>query len=191
VKPFLDQFVGGASELRSELDGAAVTSDQHTDFDSDEHMGRVEGGVFPVRRVARAAGVLPRNQDGANLMIPIFRDDGTVSLVLVRVVNVVGVDGRKFPACATSNLAASGVFVSGHLLPKTPSRGTIRVVMALDTPKALSESDAASLSVFATHCDQPQTTFDANPEEEPTSTKQRHDRSGYILVDSSDPNADS
>lgn len=77
----------------------------------------------------RAAGVLPRDQEGADLVIPIFRGDA-VSFVLVQVTDSDDVD-TNFPASAMNKLTPASVFEDQSPLCTTTPTSMIRVYMTL------------------------------------------------------------
>ncbi|KAG7389173.1 hypothetical protein PHYPSEUDO_010975 [Phytophthora pseudosyringae] len=79
----------------------------------------------------RAAGVLPRNQKGAELVIPIFcRGSCQASFILVQVENLVGSD-EKFPDSALANLLPRTVSETNHPLHAVPEYEMIRLYMNL------------------------------------------------------------
>ncbi|KAE8991966.1 hypothetical protein PR002_g20694 [Phytophthora rubi] len=85
----------------------------------------------------RAAGVFPRGQPGADLIIPIFRrDPNEVSYILVQVKNEDSQD-KKFPHSALSHMKPSRVFGTRRAEDKQPelsgfpSTDVIRVYIAL------------------------------------------------------------
>jgi hypothetical protein len=84
----------------------------------------------------RAAGVFPRGQTGADLIIPVFRRDpgADVSYMLVQVKNVDGRD-KQFPHSALSHMTPSRVFAKPKGEPSDlsdfSSTEIVRVFMAL------------------------------------------------------------
>ncbi|KAI9999192.1 hypothetical protein PInf_004011 [Phytophthora infestans] len=90
----------------------------------------------------RAAGVFPRNQKAADLLIPIFSypsnidSDARISFILIQVKNKSGVD-RMYPKPALNNLTPANLFQKNeinrdtHELSKFPARDIIRIFMSL------------------------------------------------------------
>jgi len=79
----------------------------------------------------RAAGVFPRNQSGADLVLPILHQgQRKVSLMLIQVKNVAGHDSG-FPKTATVKMNPSYVFSPKNTLSKKPPTDVIRVYVSL------------------------------------------------------------
>ncbi|EEY62365.1 uncharacterized protein PITG_14792 [Phytophthora infestans T30-4] len=78
----------------------------------------------------RAAGILPRNQKGADLVIPIFRKDLEPSLILVQVKNIAGADSG-FLESALSRLEPRNVFKANHSLRGISRENMIRLYVSL------------------------------------------------------------
>ncbi|EEY59658.1 uncharacterized protein PITG_12241 [Phytophthora infestans T30-4] len=90
----------------------------------------------------RAAGVFPRNQKAADLIIPIFSypsnmdSDARISFILIQVKNKSGAD-RMYPQSALNNLTPANLFQKNeinrdtHELSKFPARDIIRIFMSL------------------------------------------------------------
>ncbi|RLN92996.1 hypothetical protein BBJ28_00021906 [Nothophytophthora sp. Chile5] len=80
----------------------------------------------------RAAGMFPRSQKGADLVIPMYRES-EVSMILIQVKNVAKRDS-KFPQSARVMLHPSSVFSAENPLQAKSPREVIRVYMSLREP---------------------------------------------------------
>ncbi|KAG1692483.1 hypothetical protein DVH05_025235 [Phytophthora capsici] len=84
----------------------------------------------------RAAGAFPREQDGADLLLPIFRPkcdsypEGKVSFIVVQVKNRVDQDD-KLPDSALRKLSCSYVFKEANTLSKLKDHEVIRLYVSL------------------------------------------------------------
>ncbi|KAG1692481.1 hypothetical protein DVH05_025233 [Phytophthora capsici] len=84
----------------------------------------------------RAAGTFPRGQDGADLLLPIFRPkcdsypEGKVSFIVVQVKNRVDQDD-KLPDSALRKLSCSYVFKEANTLSKLKNHEVIRLYVSL------------------------------------------------------------
>jgi hypothetical protein len=88
----------------------------------------------------RAAGMFPRNHQGVDLLIPIFREPDTAggerktSMILVQAKN--RDRDSEFPHSATSNMSPSFVFNEGTLLGQKTCTDMIRIYMKLREERA-------------------------------------------------------
>lgn len=100
----------------------------------------------------RAAAVLPRDQLGAQLLIPIFCvvDEPKVSFLLVNIENQVAADDR-FPASALEHLSPAYVFKEDGPLREVEPRKMIRLYMSLREKETTSKPAQSVLVADGDH----------------------------------------
>jgi len=144
VLDFVAMLVGAAPELR--MNDSKADLEDRAQYDALERWKGWKIGFshfvdlpkMPTEEVLwklldrRAAGILPRNQKGADLIIPMFSSskETAVSFILVQVKNRVDKD-EGFPISALANLTPSNVFKDGSPLRDTQPCDMIRLYMSL------------------------------------------------------------
>ncbi|RLN95627.1 hypothetical protein BBJ28_00020449, partial [Nothophytophthora sp. Chile5] len=108
----------------------------------------------------RAAGVLPRDQEGADLVIPM--NCGTeVSMILIQAKNVED-HYSEFPQSATEEMYPSFVFAAENKLSAKSPRDVIRVHMSLGGPVPKSNPDRFVLAELSSAAESPTPVYTAD-----------------------------